>query len=315
MSLRVAITGANGFLGQALASRLQTAGCSVTGIVRRQFAASYPLCVVSGLDDEQLAPLLAECDVVVHTAARAHVMADEAVDPLAAYRAVNVEGTLSIARRAAEQGVKRFVFISSIKVNGESTQPGAPFTAETAPAPEDAYGISKHEAEQALTALAAETGMEVVIIRPPLVYGPGVKGNFAGMIKVVLKGLPLPLAWVNNRRSLVGLANLVDLIRVCLDHPAAAGQVFLVSDGDDLSTAELLRRVGAALGKPARLLPVPPALLRLGATLLGKQAVADRLLGSLQVDMSATQHTLGWAPPHTVDEGLQSCCGPYQKGN
>ena len=200
-------------------------------------------------------------------------------------------------------------------MNGESTVPGVPFRADGEPAPKDAYGLSKHEAEQALRQLAGETGMDVVIIRPPLVYGPGVKGNFAGMIKVVAKGLPLPLGWVDNCRSLVGLDNLVDLTRVCLDHPAAAGETFLVSDAEDMSTADLLRRVGRALGKPARLLPVPPALLRLGAALLGKKAVADRLLGSLQVDIAPTRETLGWHPPYGVDEGLQRCCERLKKGN
>ncbi|WP_414429999.1 UDP-glucose 4-epimerase family protein [Alcanivorax sp. IL3] len=314
MTLRVAITGASGFVGQALASRLMAEGCQVTGVVRRELDAPFAQCVVSGLDDPCLEPLLAECDVLVHAAARAHVMDEDAAAPLAAYRAVNVDGSLAIARRAAAQGVRRFVFISSIKVNGEATPLGQPFRHDAKPAPEDAYGISKLEAEQGLTQLASDTGMELVIIRPPLVYGPGVKGNFAGMLKVVSKGLPLPLGRVDNRRSLVGLDNLVDLIRVCLDHPAATGQVFLVSDGEDLSTADLLRRAGQALDKPARLLPVPIGLLRLGATLLGKKAVADRLLGSLQVALVPTCERLGWQPPITVDEGLQRCCAPTKRG-
>lgn len=313
MSKRVAITGASGFVGQALAKQLLADGYAVTGIVRRTMEASFPVCEVSGLDDASLEPLLAETDVVVHAAARAHVMTDEAEDPLEAYRAVNVEGTVAVARMAAKQGVRRFVFISSIKVNGEATVSGDPYTFGTTPAPEDAYGISKYEAEKALTRLAAESGMEVVIIRPPLVYGPGVKGNFAGMIGVLKRGLPLPLGMVDNRRSLVGLDNLLDLIRVCLEHPAAQGQVFLVSDGEDLSTADLLRRVGKALGRPARLLPVPPVLLRLGAAMLGKRAAADRLLGSLQVDMQHTRQTLGWQPPSTVDEGLRRCCESFKK--
>jgi nucleoside-diphosphate-sugar epimerase len=245
--------------------------------------------------------------VVVHTAARAHIMDDQAEEPLAAFREVNVAGTLNLARQAAGAGIRRFVFISSIKVNGEQTAPGSCFMAEDSPAPEDPYGISKLEAEQGLQQIALETGMEVVIIRPPLVYGPGVKGNFASMIKLVEKGLPLPFGAIDNRRSLVGLDNLVDLIITCIDHPNAANQVFLVSDGEDLSTSGLLRRVAKAMGKPSRLISVPAGLLQLGATVLGKKAVGQRLLGSLQVDISATRERLDWTPPVSVDEGLRRC--------
>lgn len=246
-------------------------------------------------------------NVVIHVAARTHIMKDDVTDPLAEYRQVNVDGTLNLARQAAAGGVKRFIFISSIKVNGEQTQLGTPFTAEDTPAPDDAYGISKWEAEQGLQQLASETGMEVVIIRPPLVYGPGVKGNFASMTKLVAKGLPLPLGAIHNQRSLVAVDNLVDLIITCIDHPAAANQVFLAGDGQDLSTTELLRGVAQAMGKPARLIPVPSSLLMLGATLLGKKAVAQRLLGSLQVDISKARSLLGWEPPITVEEGLSRC--------
>jgi nucleoside-diphosphate-sugar epimerase len=231
-------------------------------------------------------------------------MNDDTVDPLAEYRKVNVDGTLNVARHALEVGVKRFLFVSSIKVNGEHTPPGRPFTEEAAPAPEDPYGISKYEAERELQALCAETGMELVIIRPPLVYGPGVKGNFASMIRLMEKGLPLPLGAVRNKRSLVALDNLVDLIVTCVDSPAAANQVFLAADGQDISTTELLRNVANAMGKPARLLPVPSGLLMLGASLFGKKAVAKRLLGSLQVDISKARELLGWQPPVSVEEGL-----------
>ena len=246
-------------------------------------------------------------EVVLHAAARAHIMNDTAADPLTEFRKVNVVGTLNLARQAAEAGVKRFIFISSIKVNGEQTALGMPFTGEDAPAPEDPYGVSKLEAEQGLQQLARETGMELVIIRPPLVYGPGVKGNFASMIKLVEKGLPLPLGAIHNQRSLVGLDNLVDLIITCIDHPSAANQVFLAGDGEDLSTSDLLRGVSKAMGKPSRLIPVPAGVLQFGATLLGKNAVARRLLGSLQVDISNTREVLGWTPPLSVDEGLQRC--------
>lgn len=246
------------------------------------------------------------CDVVLHLAGRAHVMHEEALDPLGRFREVNTAGTLNLARQAAAAGVRRFVFASSIKVNGEETAPNRPFRHDDAPRPADPYGVSKREAEDGLRALAATTGMEVVIVRPPLVYGPGVKANFLSLMRAVQRGLPLPLASVTgNRRSLVALDNLADLLITCVSHPAAAGQTFLVSDGEDLSTADLLRRMGRALHRPARLLPCPPPLLQMGATMLGKSAIGHRLLGNLQVDISHTRATLGWTPPITVDEGLR----------
>jgi len=257
--------------------------------------------------DESYSDCLQNIDVVVHAAARAHIMKDEVADPLAEYRRVNVDGTLHLARQAAAGGIERFIFISSVKVNGEQTFPGQPFTADDTPSPEDAYGISKWEAEQGLQKIAKESGMEVVVIRPPLVYGPQVKGNFASMIKLVKKGLPLPLGSIHNQRSLVALDNLVDLIITCIHHPAAANQVFLAGDGQDLSTTELLRGVAKAAGKPSRLIPIPSSLLMFAATLLGKKAVAQRLLGSLQVDISKARDLLGWEPPFSVEEGLRRC--------
>lgn len=243
---------------------------------------------------------------VVHLAARVHVMNDESTDPLAEFRGVNVEGTVNLARQAAAAGVSRFVFLSSIKVNGECTELGRPFTADDVPAPKDSYGVSKHEAEQLLRQIAAETGMEVVIIRSPLVYGLGVKANFKSMMRWLARGLPLPLAAVtDNRRSLVALDNLVDLILTCLYHPAAANQTFLVSDGEDLSTAQLLKRMGAAMGYPARLFYLPPALMKLGANVLNKPGIYQRLCGSLQLDIAKTRHLLDWTPPVSVDEGLR----------
>jgi nucleoside-diphosphate-sugar epimerase len=243
---------------------------------------------------------------VIHCAARVHVMNEQATHPLDLFRQVNTAGTLNFARQAAASGVRRFVFVSSLKVNGEITAPGQPFTARSTPSPQDPYGISKWEAEEGLRALAKETGMEVVIVRPPLVYGPAVKANFASLIRVVRRGIPLPLGAVTaNRRSLVALDNLVDLLVTCTKHPAASQQTFLVSDGEDLSTTDLLRRVGQAVGRPARLLPVPPALLALGAKLMGKGALSQRLLGSLQADISHTKAVLGWTPPVSVNEGLR----------
>ncbi len=234
-------------------------------------------------------------------------MEDQSAFPLREFRKINVDGTLKLARQAAQEDVRRFVFISSIKVNGEGTSSGHPYRADDAPSPSDPYGISKLEAEEGLLALAKETGMEVVIIRPVLVYGPGVKGNFSSMIKLIENGLPLPLGAIHNKRSLIGIDNLVDLIIHCIDHPAAANQVFLAGDGEDLSTTELLRGVANAIGKPARLIPVPAGLLQLAATLLGQKAMAQRLLGSLQVDISKTCELLDWKPPYTVEEGLRRC--------
>jgi UDP-glucose 4-epimerase len=241
----------------------------------------------------------------IHCAARVHVMQETTADPLTEFRRVNVQGTLNLARQAAAAGVRRFVFVRSIKVNGESTQPGAPFKADDAPAPLDAYGVSKMEAEQGLRELAGQTGIEVIIIRPPLVYGPGVKANFAAMMHWLKRGVPLPLGAIHNQRSLVALDNLVALLMTCLTHPAAANQTFMVSDGEDVSTTELLLRMGQAMGKPARLLPVPASWLKLAAALIGKPDVAQRLCGSLQVDISKTRELLGWVPPVSLDEGLR----------
>ncbi|MDE3740179.1 SDR family oxidoreductase [Pseudomonas resinovorans] len=309
MLKKALLTGCTGFVGRPLLARLSTDGFSVVACSRAPISdlpASTTNALVSTIDsvtDWQAA--LAGVEVVIHSAARVHVMNDQSSDPLADFRKVNVEGTLNLARQAAEARVRRFIFISSIKVNGEGTPVGTPYTADAQPAPADPYGISKMEAEQGLRAIAAETGMEVVIIRPTLVYGPGVKANFLSMMRWLHKGVPLPFGAIHNRRSLVALDNLVDLIVTCIDHPAAANQTFLVSDGEDLSTTELLRRMGTALGKPARLLPVPSWVLESGAAMLGKKALSQRLCGSLQVDISKTRELLGWEPPVSVDTALR----------
>ena len=300
----VLVTGASGFVGEALVRKLAAAGRAVTGVSRHGADVNRPgLNCVKRYEDA--APLMAGHACMVHLAARVHVMNDAAQDPLAAFRAANVTLTLNLARQAAAAGLRRFVFISSIKVNGEATLPGQPFTEHDAFAPQDSYGVSKMEAEQGLHQIAAETGLEVVIIRPPLVYGPGVRANFAALIQAVARGVPLPLGAINNRRSLVALDNLLDLIMTCLSHPAAANQTFLVSDGEDLSTPELVRRMARAVGKPARLLPVPLWLLNAGARLLDKQDKLQRLSGSLQLDISKARELLGWQPPITVNEGLR----------
>ena len=307
--MTILLTGASGFVGKAFLKTAQQRGLGIRPVFRSLHSAKgHPEAVhVSELDGAaDWSKALIGVDVVVHAAARAHIMREEALDPLAEYRRVNVEGTLNLARQAAAACVRRFVFISSVKVNGEATAPGRPFTAEDAPAPEDAYGLSKAEAEAQLKQVAQETGMEVTIIRPPLIYGPGVKGNFASLVRWVQRGLPLPLGGVtHNRRSLVGLENLVDLILVCADHPKAANQTFLITDGEDLSTTELLKRIGKALKQPARLLWVPAGAVSFLAGLVGKNGISERLLGSLQMDMHKTCDLLDWKPSVTVDEGLR----------
>ncbi|MFI8747737.1 UDP-glucose 4-epimerase family protein [Pseudomonas sp. NPDC077186] len=302
------LTGGTGFIGQALIKRLLRDGCYQPVAAVRRPPADVPSGAHSVQVDElsentDWAAALVGAKVVIHAAARAHVLNETADDPLAEFRAVNVSGTLALAQQAAQAGVKRFIFISSIGVNGN--QSSHPFTVDDLPNPTEPYAVSKYEAELGLSQLSAKTGMEVVIIRPPLVYGPNAPGNFGRLIKAVSKGLPLPLGAIRNQRSLVALDNLVDLIVTCIDHPAAANQTFLVSDGEDLSTTELLRRMAAALGKPARLLPVPSWLLETAATMLGKQALSQRLCGSLQVDIGKTRELLDWTPPVSVDEALR----------
>jgi nucleoside-diphosphate-sugar epimerase len=303
------VTGGSGFVGRALINRLTLiAGSTVIAPVRN-VATKFPVGVRSipftNLDATfNWSDELKDVDCVVHAAARVHVMNDVSGDPLAAFRKVNVEATLNLARQAAASGTKRFIFISSIKVNGEGAEPGTVYRADDVPAPIDPYGVSKLEAEQGLKELAAVTGMEVVIIRPVLVYGPGVKANFLSMMRWLYRGVPLPFGAVHNQRSLVAIDNLVDLIVTCSDHPAAANQVFLVSDGEDVSTTQLLRKLAGALGKPARLLPIPVWLMSGAAALLGKRALSDRILGSLQVDISKNRQLLGWTPPVTLDKAL-----------
>jgi nucleoside-diphosphate-sugar epimerase len=307
--MKLLVTGANGFVGRALCDALRRNGHEVAAGVRRPCGlaneVNMPALDADWAIWESAQPSLT-CDVVVHLAARVHVMHAAGSVATSLYRSVNTIATLTLARAAANAGVQRFVFLSSIKVNGEGTSADQPFTAAESTTPQDPYGISKMEAEQGLRHIAAESGMEVVIVRPPLVYGPGVKANFASMMRAVQRGIPLPLASVtHNRRSFVALDNLVDLLITCIDHPAAANQTFVVSDGEDLSTADLLRRLGHAMDKPARLFPAPPLLLQLCANVLGKGDMAQRLLGNLQVDISHTRDTLNWSPPISVDEGLR----------
>lgn len=306
--MSILLTGATGFVGGAVYAEAQVRGVPVRPVVRTDCSAfkNHDVVVQSLAADTNWGGAFVGIDVVIHCAARVHVMKDGSDNPLVEYCKVNVDGTLNLASQAVKAGVKRFVFISSIKVNGEATQLGRAFTSEDVAAPVDAYGISKAEAEAGLRLLAQETGLEVVIIRPPLVYGPGVRGNFSSLLRWVARGWPLPFGSITrNRRSLVALDNLVDLILTCVDHPKAANQTFLVSDGEDLSMAELLQRMGKALNRPVCLLPVPAAIMSFAARLFGKTAVAQRLLGSLQVDITRTCELLGWKPSVTVDEALR----------
>ena len=308
--MRILVTGSNGFIGQKSVDRLAAdPSLQIIAAARRRYS-SFQTNVRNMKygelsADADLDEILNGVDAVIHLAARVHVMSDIQVDSLTAFRAVNVDGTMNLARQAAAAGVKRFVFMSSVKVNGESTQPGRAFNDTDAPNPQDAYGQSKHEAEQGLRQLSTDTGMEVVIIRPPLVYGPGVKANFAALMRAVKRGWPLPLGMVHNQRSLMALDNLVDFIVTCIIHPQAANQTFLVSDGQDLSTTELVRGMAQAAGVPVRLVPVPVWVLQTGASLLGKGDVVQRLCGNLQVDISKARSLLGWVPPASVEEGLR----------
>ncbi len=258
-------------------------------------------------------PALKNVDQVVHLAARVHSMNENSADLLAEFYRVNVEGAANLLRQAAAAGVRRFVFLSSIKVNGEFTVACQRFAADDVPTPGDAYGISKHEAEQVLRQIAAETNMEFVVLRPPMVYGPGVKGNFFRLMQAIDKRRPLPLGGIKNQRSLIYLGNLVDAIRLCLTHPKAAGKTFMVSDGDDVSTPELVRRVAAALSLRPFLVPVPVSWIRWAGGVLGKQGAVDRLLGSLCVDITPLREELGWTPPYTMQAGLESTAQWYHK--
>lgn len=306
--MRLLITGANGFVGRALSLEAIAWGLSVRAASRSysSLPAGIESVSVGDIDGRtDWHDALTGCDAVTHLAARAHVISDTTTEPFTEFRKINVDGTLNLARQAASAGVKRFVFISSIGVNGAETF-NAPFVVQDEPAPHSPYAVSKYEAELGLKALALETGMEVVIIRPPIIYGPNAPGNFGSLMRWLSRGLPLPLGSVTqNRRSLVALGNLVDLILTCLQHPKAANQTFLVSDGEDLSTTELLQKMAKAMNRSARLLPVPVSLLAFAARLLRKTAVAQRLLGSLQVNISKTCELLDWKPPVSVDEGLR----------
>ncbi len=311
---RVLVTGANGFVGQVLCQLLVDKGISVKAVVRssESHAGSISIGEING--DTNWQDALIGIDCVVHLAARVHVMNESAANPLNAFRHVNTAGSEKLARDAAKAGVKRLIYLSTIKVNGEQTY-GVPFNEKVEHTPVDPYALSKWEAENSLRRISIESGMEIVIIRAPLVYGPGVKGNFLTLLKLVSKGLPLPFASVKNKRSLVALSNLVDLIRECIVNPRAAGEIFLVSDGEDLSTAELIKVIALKMGKPSRLIPIPLPLLNVGATIIGKRSVARRLLGSLQVDSSSAHRVLGWVPPYSVEHEIDRVVDWHREKN
>lgn len=308
----VLVTGANGFIGRELCAALTASGRSVRKAVRIAGSDDAGAIAVGDIGpDTDWSAALEGAQCVVHLAARTHVLRESVAEPLAEYRRINAAGSERLARSAVARGVRRLVFLSSVKVNGEST--GArPYTENDAPRPEDAYGASKWEAEQALARVAAETGLQVVVLRAPLVYGPGVKGNFLRLIRWVARGWPLPLGAINNRRSLLFVGNLVDVIRKSIDAPPAACRTYLVADGEDVSTPELARRLAAVVGVKPRLLSFPLAPLKLAATLAGRGAEFARLTGSLRVDSSRIRHELDWRPRFTLAQGLEQTARWYR---
>lgn len=314
---KVLLTGASGFVGNVLNAAMIN-HYQVLPVVRHKHSVDFDVCVeVQEIDkNTQWVEALSGVHCIIHCAARVHIMNDSSSDSLAEFRTVNTEGTLNLARQAVEAGVKRFIFLSSIKVNGESTSNGEPFTAFDQCLPEDPYGMSKFEAEKQLIAIAKDSGMEVVIIRPTLVYGPGVKANFVSLMNLVSKGIPLPFGCITkNKRSLVSVDNLVDLIITCIDHPKAANQVFLVSDDHDVSTSDMVRELAIALDKPTWQLPLPIWCYKLVGKLFGRSDIVDRLTGTLQVDISHTKETLGWKPPQTLQEGFKKTAQAFLLAN
>ncbi|QCP50753.1 SDR family oxidoreductase [Trinickia violacea] len=312
---RVLVTGANGFVGQALCRTLIERGHAVTGLVRH--AGGCTMGVREWVQQSQdfigldaAWPAGQQVDSVVHLAARVHVMQDRAADPLGAFRATNVEGALRVAQAARRNGAARFVFVSSIKAVGEADS-GLPLREDDPPRPQDPYGRSKLEAEQALVHFGEASGLDVVIVRPPLVYGPGVRANFLQLMNAIAKGRPLPLGAISARRSLVYVDNLADALLRCATDPRAAHGLFHVADGHDPSVTELAQALGKHLNKPARLIPMPARLLRTAGRLTGRSAQVERLVGDLRVDISRIRAVLAWQPPYSVDDGLAATARWY----
>ncbi|SFM42244.1 NAD-dependent epimerase/dehydratase family protein [Marinobacter zhejiangensis] len=303
----VLVTGATGFVGRNLYKHLMNCCAFKVRGTARSSGSNDPsiFCGMAIKSDSDWTEALKGVDVVVHVAAKAHIELSDSSDQLEEFQEVNVTGTVNLAEQAAQAGVKRFIFISSIGVNGQKSH--QPIKASDSVAPSGYYAKSKWEAEQGLVQISKTTGLEIVIIRPPLVYGPGAPGNFGRLVRLVESGLPIPLGAVRNKRTIIGIDNLVSLIEACIDHPSAGNKVFLAGDGDDVSTPELLRLVARAMGKPSRVIPVPLWLLRLALMLIGKRNVADKLTDSLQIDISSTREVLGWSPVVTVNDGLRRC--------
>lgn len=314
--MKLILTGSTGFVGKVILEKIESFNVTVIGRSKPKSLKDIEFFQANIDANSNYESALSGGDVLIHSAARAHIMDDDSSDPLTAFREVNTLGTINLAKHAAQAGIKRFIFISSIKVNGEQTYRDKPFSAEDAPSPEDPYGVSKAEAEEQLRKLSKETGMEVVIIRPPLVYGPGVKANFAAMMRLAATGVPLPFGAIKeNRRSLVSVYNLVDLIVNCISHPNAANQTFLVSDDEDLSTAQMIKELGVALGKSGRMLYLPVKLFEVLGKVTGKSAIVYRLCGSLQVDISKTKQLLDWQPPVSLKEGFARTAEHHLKNN
>lgn len=304
---KILITGATGFVGKHLVEVINNSNINFAAAVRKKISNNNENYIEVGDIDgaTDYGKALKDVNTVIHLAARAHVMNDDSHDPLNEYRKVNVDGTVNLAKQAVAAGVKRFIFISTIKVNGESTTNNIPYLEDDKANPEDHYGVSKNEAEQQLKQISSETGLELVIIRPPLVYGKGAVGNFAKLLKLSSTGLPLPFGSINNKRSMIYVKNLVDFILYCAKHPNAANQTFLISDNDDVSLKRVIATIRDSLGKPKRLVPVPPSLFRLAAKVTGKNAVVDRLIGDLQIDCSKSVSLLDWQPPYTFNQGIK----------
>jgi nucleoside-diphosphate-sugar epimerase len=314
---RFLVTGSNGFVGRTLCQSLIERGYHVRAAVRAASTAPVGVeaCIIHDIGpDTDWSDALESIDIILHLAARVHMMHENATDPLVAFQAVNLHGTLNLARQAAEAGVRRFVYVSSIKVNGECTAE-KPFTEADASAPSDPYGVSKWQAEQALHEIGRETGMEIVIVRPPLVYGPGVKANFYSLMKLVSKRLPLPLGSIRNRRSMIYVENLADALMLCATHPAAAGQTYLVSDGEAVSTPQLVKEIATAMQRPERVFPFPLSAMRFVARMTGRSSAVDRLTQSLEIDSSKIRNELGWHPPYTRQQGLQVTADWFLQSN